>query len=165
MWQLLAAFQLQSSHHSLQLVASKRAKMLQSSSMWTTWWDSPCLQTPSSFFLRSRIPREGSSFEDGGRKFNSSAITRSFSTEQLAHIVTLSPQATPFFCNRSSSREVTASIDLCITSTLNLQLMSKSTALGVTQGVREVQRTGVEREEQKLKICWRELAEISTRSK
>lgn len=89
------------------------------------WWDSPCLQTPSSFFLRSRIPTESSSFEDRGRRFNSSAINRSLSTVQLAHTVTLGQQATPSFCNRSSVGEVTASIDLYITSTLNLQLMSE----------------------------------------
>ena len=43
--------------------------------------------------------------------------------------------------------------------------MSKLTVLGVTQARSEVQRTQMEKEEQKRKICWRLPAEIDTLSK
>lgn len=64
-------------------------------------------------------------------------------------------QATHFFCNRFPSEAVAVSIDLYITSTLNLQPMSKRTVLGVTQACSEVQRTQMEKEKQKCKICRR----------
>lgn len=69
--------------------------------------------------------------------------------ESLHSTVTLSLQTTPFVCNRFPSEEVAVSIDLYITSTLTLQLMSKITVLGITQACSEVQRTQMEKEKQK----------------